>query len=233
MISIPAGEFFMGCNPEVDDQCQPDEKPGRKVYLDAFRIDRTEVTVAQYARCVKAGQCTPPDTETTCNWGKEGRARHPVNCVDWHQAQAYCAWAGKRLPTAAQWEKAARGADGRKYPWGNQDAGCERAVMIGKETGCDKRSTWPVCSKPEGNSAYGLCDMAGNVWEWVADWYRPGAYQSADKKNPAGPSFGVFRAVRGGSWFSTPEYLRASNRDRDPPKVRHDVTGFRCVRGGP
>jgi serine/threonine protein kinase len=122
MVLIPAGEFMMGCNETVDQQCYDHEKPSKEVYLDAFYIDKYEVTVAEYRRCGEAGKCstqnlTPYDS---CNWNKAGRTNHPINCVDWNQAQAYCEWAGKRLPTEAEWEKAARGTDGRVYPWGNE-----------------------------------------------------------------------------------------------------------------
>jgi formylglycine-generating enzyme required for sulfatase activity len=228
-VRIPAGVFFMGCNKEVDRDCQSDEKPGRQVFLNAYFIDRTEVTVEQYSRCVRAGQCTPPEKEEDCNWEKEGREGHPVNCLTWHQADAYCRWAGGRLPTEAEWEKAARGRDGRMFPWGNQDAGCERAVMSGATGGCGKRSTWPVCSKEKGKSPYGLCDMSGNVWEWVADWYQPDYYLLGPVKNPTGPAQGTYRCERGGSWYGVPKYLRVSNRDRDLPQARDDSIGFRCA----
>jgi sulfatase modifying factor 1 len=228
-VRIPAGVFFMGCNKKVDGDCQSDEKPGRKVYLDTYFIDRTEVTVEQYQGCVRAGKCTRPEDEGDCNWGKKGREKHPVNCVNWQQADAYCRWAGGRLPTEAEWEKAARGRDGRKFPWGDAQADCDRAVMSTQSGGCGRRFTWPVCSKEKGKSPYGLCDMSGNVWEWVADWYQPDYYLLGPVKNPQGPGQGTYRCERGGSWYGIAKYLRASNRDRDLPATQDDSIGFRCA----
>ena len=239
MVMVAAGEFWMGCNPKVDSDCEADEKPGRKVYLDAYLIDKTEVTVEQYGRCVQAGGCKKPKTGKYYNWGKSGRGRHPINGVDWNDAKSYCKWTGKRLPTEAEWEKAARGADGRKYPWGKQKASCRYAVMDDKSTkgsagdetdGCGEDRTWAVCSKENGNSPYGLCDMAGNVWEWVEDWYGKDYYSGGPRRNPGGPGSGGERVLRGGSWLSSTYGVRASNRYRDVPGTRDYYLGFRCVR---
>ena len=225
MVSVPAGRFWMGCNEEVDTECWDDEKPGRTVEVAAFQIDKTEVTVAAYRACVSAGKCSPPSTGNACTWDQSGKEQHPVNCVDWAQAQAYCAWAGKRLPTEAEWEKAARGTDRRKYPWGNQGyktAG--RVANIADETsglawkldGYDDgySQTAPVKSYPDGASPYGALDMVGNVWEWTADWYDSGR---------------KYRSVRGGSWYSYPWLARASFRDWFSPAFRYDYLGFRCA----
>jgi formylglycine-generating enzyme required for sulfatase activity len=228
-VRIPAGVFFMGCNKKVDGDCQSDEKPGRKVFVGKYYIDRTEVTVKQYARCVNAGKCSRPEKDGECNWGKPGRKSHPVNCVTWHQADAYCRWMGGRLPSEAEWEKAARGGDGRKFPWGDAEPDCDRVVMSTETGGCGRRSTWPVCSKEEGNSPCGLCDMSGNVWEWVADWYQPDYYLLGPIRNPKGPAQGTYRSERGGSWYGISKYLRASNRDRDLPGTQDDSIGFRCA----
>ena len=165
MVAVPRGEFFMGCNEKVDKECDYDEKPGRTVSVKAFFIDRTEVTVEAYAECVKAGECSKSPTHRYCNWGKRGREKHPINCVDWNQASKFCAWKGKRLPTEAEWEKAARGYDGRKYPWGNQRVICDYAVVAD----CGGR-TQLVGSKLTGASPYGAVDMVGNVWEWTDSW---------------------------------------------------------------
>jgi serine/threonine-protein kinase len=203
MVKVPAGEFWMGCNEKVDQECDADEKPGRSVSVDAFSIDRTEVTVAQYRDCVEAGRCTDPATTGSCNWGQAGRDDHPVNCVDWSKAKAYCEWAGKRLPTEAEWEKAARGTDGRKYPWGNDWSASKANV------GDD--GTKPVGSYPSGASPYGAVDMAGNVWEWVSD------------------KVGDGRGLRGGSWNNNARLARASNRFSYDPDTRSNYVGFRCA----
>jgi formylglycine-generating enzyme required for sulfatase activity len=232
MVKIPAGNFWMGCSPELDRSCQADEKPGHRVFLNEFWIDRTEVTVAQYAECFNAGSCNKPAAWENCNWGKKGRGRAPVNCVDWLQARAFCQWAGKRLPSEAEWEKAARGTDGRKFPWGNRGQGCKYAVMAQRGKGCGIKSAWPVCSKPSGNSPYGLCDMLGNVPEWVNDWYQNDYYGFAPVKNPAGPETGKERVVRGGSWYMSPVLLGASRRQAVFPDGGAIDEGFRCAWSG-
>ena len=214
MIEIPVGEFWMGCNEKIDDACFDDEKPGQLVPVDTFHIDRHEVTVAAYRQCVQAGQCSRDSftTSLSCNWGKEGRDHHPINCVNWEQAQTYCTWAGKRLPTDAEWEKAARGADGRIYPWGNEWA-ANKANTDRSEDGFPETS--PVEAFPAGASPYGVLDMSGNVFEWTADWY-----ETTD----------LHRSLRGGSWQYSTRDVRASNRYGDAPGSHRGDIGFRCVR---
>ncbi len=245
MVKVYAGDFMMGCNSRVDSLCDTDEKPYHKVYLDAFYIDKYEVTVEEYGECVHSGKCSQPRSRSdnkNCNWGYSGRGNHPINCVDWNQAKAYCEYAGKRLPTEAEWEKAARGTDGRKYPWGNEkasrnyavmDDGCDYAVMVdGGNNSCGKVRTWPVGSKPKGASPYGAMDMAGNVYEWTADWHDSKYYSSSPNRNPTGPSSGLVRVVRGGSWFLTFSLLRSSARDYSGPGygIYGYGVGFRCAR---
>jgi len=235
MVRIAAGSFMMGCNEAVDSDCSGDEKPSHEVTLNGYWIDRHEVTVEEYARCLDAGACVGEHHKTksddgSCNHGHGNRVDHPMNCVDWHGADAYCRWAGKRLPTEAEWERAARGTDGRKYPWGNEGANCEYAVMDDGGYGCGRDSTWPVCSKEKGNSPDGLCDMAGNVWEWVSDWYGDGYYAISPSKDPQGPETAAARVLRGGSWFFYSGLVRASDRGRGVPGGRYDDVGFRCVR---
>jgi len=240
MCLISAGSFWMGCNSAVDDDCSSDESPYHEVTLGGYYMDKTEVTVAAYGMCVTAGACTAPSTGFDCNWNVSGREGHPVNCVTWTQSGAYCAWAGKRLPTEAEWEKAARGTDGRKYPWGNEATTCEYAVMDdGTNGGCGTDSTWDVCSKsPAGDSPYGLCDMSGNVWEWVSDWYDSGYYSSSPASNPTGPDSASTRVGRGGSfayggsfdYYFDDVYLRASDRDDVNPSDYSHFLGFRCAR---
>jgi formylglycine-generating enzyme len=221
MVEVPAGDFWMGCNEKVDTECEGDEKPGRTVNLPTFMIDKTEVTVADYQKCVDTGPCTPPGTGGACNWGVDGRETHPINCVDWKQATAYCAQTGKRLPTEAEWEKAARGTDGRKYPWGNEwDA---KKVNVGSG------GTVPVGSYPEGKSPHGALDMAGNVWEWTADWYAADYYKTGPAQNPKGADKGEYRSVRGGSWLPRPRIARASSRRWTDPGDRRGSIGFRCA----
>ncbi len=227
MVYVPAGEFLMG-SADSDSQAHGNEKPQHKVYLDAFWIDRTEVTNAQYNKCVQAGVCKVSDFANDSNYNGDNQ---PVVAVDWSQAQAYCQWAGRQLPTEAQWEKAARGTDGRVYPWGDQLATCEYAVMNeGSGNGCGARDApWPVGSKPQGASPYGALDMAGNAWEWVADWLDEGYYATPPPKNPPGPSFGTYRVVRGGSFDNESIDVRGSYRGGDFPVGWDFIRGFRCV----
>lgn len=234
MVLISAGSFMMGCNGLVDGQCEDDELPYHEVYLGTYHIDRHEVTVAEFRLCVDAGGCAPGNHRTNsvsqyCNSGHPERDDHPMNCVEWLGAADYCKWAGKRLPTEAEWEKAARGTDGRQYPWGDEEPSCDRAVMSDGGFGCGEGRTWPVCSKESGNSPYGLCDVAGNVWEWVADLYGPDYYELSVSENPMGPSSGTSRLTRGGSWNFLPKNLRTSFRGSAAPVFKHAGLGFRCA----
>ena len=224
MIYLHPGTFDMG-----SESGDADEKPVHKVTLTkGFYLDKTEVTVAAYRACVAAGNCSEPDTGKYCNWKKPGREDHPVNCVDWNQATAYCTRESKQLPTEAQWEYAARsgGKPGYNYPWGSADATCTRAVMNEAGYGCGQASTWPVCSKTAGNSAQEVCDLAGNVYEWVADAKAPYAADAiTDPSVTSGPS----RVLRGGACSSSHGYsLRAANRFDYAPVTRYDGIGFRC-----
>jgi formylglycine-generating enzyme required for sulfatase activity len=246
MVSVPGGAFYMGCNDTVDTECDEDEKPGRPIAVNDFTIDKTEVTVAHFGECVAAGACSSegvtlpywagkphPEWAWACNWGKSGRERHPLNCVEWEQARRYCAWAGKRLPTEAEWEKAARGTEGWKYPWGNRGYGAAGVVAnIADETAKRSHPRWPMAegyaegyddgyygtapvgSFPAGASPYGAVDMVGNVWEWTAEWYDPGH---------------TSRAVRGGSCRDQPLNARASIRNWSDPGNRSMLQGFRCA----
>jgi formylglycine-generating enzyme required for sulfatase activity len=212
LVLVPAGEFLFGCNGDLDLSCAPNEPPGRQLRLAAFRIDRTEVRVNEYAACVSAGSCSPPGSGGDCNWDVPERGDHPVNCVDRRQASAYCAWVGKRLPTEREWEKAARGTDGRVYPWGNSDPSCYLAVIAGTgSAGCAHGSTSPVASLAEGRSPFGLFDMAGNVLEWT----------SGDD--------GGMSIARGGSWRGDAAPARASSREWVASGTRDARIGFRCA----
>jgi formylglycine-generating enzyme required for sulfatase activity len=219
MVEIPTGEFTMG-NDGGDD----DEKPAHTVTLEAFEIDMFEVTNADFARFVEeTGYQTEAEKAGESGWRAyaEGKDNHPVVKVTWNDADAYCQWAGKRLPTEAEWEKAARGEEGFIYPWGNE---WDPAKANAKESGF--RGTVAVGSFPEAASPYGVFDMAGNVWEWTADWYQsyPGStYQSG--------YFGEkFRVTRGGGWFQDADLVTAPNRSATDPSAANDDLGFRCVR---
>src|SRR5579872_1144820 len=217
-VTVPAGNFLIGCNATVDTDCRDDERPLHTVSLGAFKIERTEVSQDQYATCVSAGACTAPSCTWDCAQGD-----HPAGCVEWAQAKAYCAWAGRRLPTEAEWEAAARGSDGRKYPWGNDEPDCTRAKM----SGCGAVSD-SVGQHPTGASPYGALDMAGNVVEMVADWYESTYYQDSGTVDPTGPQTGKRYGGRGGGYLSTAVWLRASARDVYDTTDAFISLGFRC-----
>ena len=215
-IHVPAGEFAMGF-----DGGPLDAQPMHTVYLDEFWIMQTEVTNAQYAACVAADICTAPSVES---WSDPVFANHPVTGVTWHQANAYATWVGGRLPTEAEWEKAARGTDGRIYPWGNENPSEQYANFNVPLDG-----TVPVGSYPDGASPYGVLDMAGNAEEWVADWYDPDYYTVSPAHNPQGSETGLLRILRGGSFKQNLNDIRASVRVKALPESKFETAGFRVV----
>jgi formylglycine-generating enzyme required for sulfatase activity len=224
---VAAGPFLRG---SAQGQGEEDERPQRVIHLDAFYIDQLAVSVAQFRRCVVAKACSVPETEKGCNWGTPGREDHPVNCVSWDQARSYCAWAGKRLPSEAEWEKAARGTDGRYFPWGTQEPTCERAnYALGAEKYCHGQ-TAPVSAHAAAASPWGVRQMAGNVYNWVADWHDKEYYRVSPERNPTGAAVGKYRVVRGGSWFSRAADLRLTMRGLIPPLASFPYVGFRCAR---
>jgi formylglycine-generating enzyme required for sulfatase activity len=265
MVPVPAGTFRMGSPDAAGDS---DEHPQHQVTLTAYCIDKTEVTVKAYAACVAAKGCSA--APRTVNWSgysaadvklysqfcnSDDRPNHPINCVDWDQAAAYCTWVGKeaggktRLPSEAEWEYAARGNDGRAYPWGNEEPSAKRLNACGTEcVAMAKRvlkidwakmydasdgweTTAPVGSFPEGKSPFGALDRAGNVWEWTADWY--GAYTKAAATNPRGAKTGTVRVFRGGGWnIHVAGIVRAAVRSWGGASLRDYYVGFRCARGG-
>jgi len=217
----------MGCHEPLDPPCADDASPFHDVTLAAFDIDSCEVTVAQYEACIEQGGCTERPTADACNSATLGRADHPANCVSWEQAAAYCAWAGGTLPTEAQWERAARGTGTRVFPWGNdEEQPCTRAVMGGD---CASEGTEPVGTHPAGASPDRLMDMAGNVAEWVSDWYDPQYYGSSPEADPTGPDSGNERVVRGGHFSSPLAEIRTLARAADDPTHALPVFGFRCA----
>jgi len=229
MVTIPAGEFLMG-NPEGKGRA--DEWPQRSVYLDAFAIDQVEVTNERYLAFVATtGHRNPPNPYGTGPLqSAKGIEQLPVVQTTWYDAKAYCSWAKKRLPTEAEWEKAARGTDGRLFPWGNEPATPKRANFDREWE--DEKTLYPVGSFPEGDSPYGVKDMAGNAREWVSDWYDADYYKHAPERNPQGPDKkGVVRSIRGGSWHSPLADITSSARGRGGFALQTHGTGFRCARG--
>lgn len=233
-ILIPAGPFQMGCDTSnLKDSCRETELPLHTVNLDAYYIDQFEVTNARYQACVDAGVCTPPKRMTSVTrdsyYDNSDFGDYPVSNVDWTQARDFCAWEAKRLPTEAEWVKAARGdQDTRKYPWGDEDPTCELANYWGRTSGC-AGDTVSVGSHPAGASSYGVMDMAGNVREWVNDWYARDYFSESPSDNPQGPKSGNERVYLGGSFSSPDSQLRAASRDSDIPHAYYDGVGFRCV----
>lgn len=219
MVSIPAGEFTMGSD-EAD--IPPKESPAHTVYLDAFYIDKYEVTNTQYRACVEAGGCL--QLRKKDYYDNPDLADHPVINVTIDWARRYCKWAGKRLPTEAEWEKAARGIDERTYPWG-EGIDCDHAQY--QDCG---GQTVPVGSYPTGVSPYGVHDMAGNVWEWTSDRFQEDYYQVSPERNPKGGERGNEWVFRGGSWSEEGSLLRSTYRTWYNPDAQYYNLGFRCVR---
>jgi formylglycine-generating enzyme required for sulfatase activity len=218
-VFVPAGNFLMG--DDVD-------SPARHVYLDSFYIDKHEVTVARYAVFLKTtGGARPPDRWEESNPDEVGT--FPVVGVDWHDAEAYCRWAGKRLPTESEWEKAARGTDGRRYPWGNDEPNLALANFGKSAPGPYQGGLAPVDGRAAVKSAYGAQDLAGNASEWVWDWFADG-FARGQARNPKGPDAGTARVIRGGGWYDTPERLNSTRRWHASPDTRADDVGFRCAK---
>jgi len=216
MVVVSAGAFMMGC---TDTECESDESPVHEVTLSTFAIDRNELTQAEYDQCISDGNCVEPEY-----FDPLAHPMYPVTNVSWEDAQAYCAWAHKRLPTEAEWEKAARGTDGRTYPWGNEPPDCNRTNYLE----CHPDTT-PVGTFPTGASPFGALDMGGNVWEWVADWYGAGYYTASPAADPTGPETGGQKVRRGGSFGYAAPSIRSSNRANLSPESTSGFAGFRCA----
>ena len=232
MALVPAGPFEMGSEDGDDD-----ERPIHAVTLYDFYIDQYEVTNASYAECVGTGICAAPSDASSFTrenyYGNLEYVDHPVIWVSWHDAQTYCEWRGTRLPTEAEWEKAARGGlEGALYPWGNSTPICELGAINGAKF--DDDATCNDTDTAKGGSyqanGYGLYDMAGNVWEWVMDWYDSDYYSSSPRQNPGGPEeAGIDKVIRGGSWADDEKTVRAAMRTFHWPHDRDEHIGFRCV----
>ncbi len=220
MIEIPAGEFTMGSDHGV-------ERPPHTVFVDTFEIDKFEVTNEQFAKFVEeTGYVTDAEKAGDTSWRyyAKDKPNHPVVKVSWNDAKAFCEWADKRLPTEAEWEKAARGTDGRIYPWGNE---WDPNKANTKESGY--RGTLIVGSLPDGASPYGVMDMAGNVAEWTADWFKP--YPGYPGGDSEAQYFGEkYRVIRGGGWFSDKDQVRTTFRSASSETLANDDVGFRCAR---
>jgi formylglycine-generating enzyme required for sulfatase activity len=232
LVFVPAGKFYRGSPEKVGED---DEHPGALIGLSAFWIDRTEVTAAQYGKCVEARACMRPGTGPLCSFDKPGRERHPINCVNWYGADGYCKWAGGALPTEAQWEKAARGPGGRLLPWIGFTPSCNKMVWADPDFGkaCGQKLTWAVGGKPGGTCPYGAVDMAGNVWEWVADPYDPEFYAREEKQDPVNTDKGNLGIIRGGGWDEDPgQGWLTGNRTKFSRHKKTASIGFRCAMPG-
>ena len=233
MVVVPAGSFPMGV-PDGDRDGGRDEYPRHEVFVDTFAIDKFEVTNGLYLGFVKStGHRVPqnPKTPTRNLWQGDGITEsltdRPVINVDWFDADAYCKWVGKRLPTEAEWEKAAKGTSDRRFPWGNVEPTAKHLNYNQRWIG--EKTLMPVGSYEAGKSPFGVYDMAGNVWEWVNDWYDAQYYEKSPQKNPKGPDACVKKVIRGAGWQNETPTVRIFTRVESDPAMRNESTGFRCA----
>ncbi len=242
MIFIPEGPFTMGFEIENDNEWGDlDEGPVHEVTLSAYWMDKYEVTSSEFAEFLNSNlasaqkyiEITP---NVTIEWlaneyqPRPGLENLPVNRVSWYGADAYCRWKGKRLPTEAEWEKAARGTDQRIFPWGNEFPDNSRVTFRRKFSEMGFKVMEPVDGMVKGVSPYGIHHMAGNVWEWVDDWFGAGAYEDQEQKDPIGPETGISKVLRGGNWYYKAYYMRTTYRFNEKPDKFNIWQGFRCAR---
>ena len=245
MVFIPEGPFTMGFEIENDSEWgDMDEEPVHEVTLSAYWMDKYEVTSYDFAEFLNSHQAsagrfieiTPSVTVEFVEGKYLSRPElenHPVNRVSWYGADAYCRWKGKRLPTEAEWEKAARGTDQRIFPWGNEFPDNSRVTYRRKFSEIGFKVMEPVYSMGRGVSPYGIHHMAGNVWEWVADWFDGGTYRDREQKDPKGPETGISKVLRGGNWYYKAYYMRTTYRFNERPDQFNIWQGFRCQRDTP
>lgn len=236
MVVVPAGEFTMGCKESDGILCAPGTEE-HKVFVNSYKIDKYPVTFDRYQACIDDGSCTEPYYGAACNYQMAWSGNHPANCITFKQAESACAYEGKRLPTEAEWVKAARGPKANLFPWGNKpEPSCDRVVMsqrVGKNTigpGCGAGTSQTVDSKPKGASYYGVMDMAGNVFEWTSDWYSENYFKQSPYKNPKGPATGLTKVLRGSAW--TAKYrdgLALTVRFPYAPAGQGYIVGARCA----
>ncbi|QPJ60869.1 MAG: formylglycine-generating enzyme family protein [Candidatus Nitronauta litoralis] len=242
MVEVPAGLFSMGAiidNP--NEWGDTDEEPVHEVYLDRFYIDKFEATAGEFSRFlndnphyaqafIETGPAVTIELKDGVYKPREGLERYPANRISWYGADAYCRWMGKRLPTEAEWEKAARGSDGRTFPWGNKHPDNTLATYRRPFAKHGFQAMEPVDSMPQGASPYGAHHMAGNIWEWVSDWYEDIYYEHSPEKNPQGPETGDHKVMRGGNWYYKAYYMRTTYRFNDPPETFKVWQGVRCAK---
>ena len=245
-VTITAGSFKMGCNKDMEGNCPEDTVPVHEVALSSYVMDKFEVPVELFELCIAENVCTndnadEPHYRTSsdsyqCSIGNPERKNHPANCVTWHGAKAYCEWLGKRLPTEAEWENAAKSGKVQIYPWGNTPvASCDNTVMKGSANGCGSNTTSPIGSKPDGVSEQGIFDLSGNVAEYTSDWYEKKFYSTeeasnADTQGPDEPEKDKFKVIRGGSYIYGENHARSSYRGSAKLADPAIDFGFRCVK---
>ena len=239
---IPKGSFVMGHNIENDGEWgDTDEEPVHEVFLRAYYIDRYEVNASNFSdflntypdqasRYFQTGAGVTIKKMANVFFPQPGLENYPVNRVSWYGADAYCRWANKRLPTEAEWEKAARGVDRRIFPWGNEYPANDRVTFRRKFAKLGFKAMETVDSMPNGRSPYGAHHMAGNVWEWVADWYKDNYYEETPFANPKGPDSGISKVLRGGNWYYKAYYMRTTYRFNERPEIFKIWQGFRCAK---